>query len=220
MRGLQVPRNVYVAIDRHRSAAAGERRVRGAGRQSARAQRRELHADQPARHEADLSAACSATTGCGRSSITRRLLLATLRSLAPEGRPEPTIVLLTPGVYQLGVLRAHVSGAADGHRAGGRARPGDPRQHGLHADHGGLKRVDVIYRRVDDDFIDPLAFRGDSILGRGGAVQCLSRGQRDAGECVRHGRGRRQGAVCLCARRSSSTTWARSRCCRTWRRTC
>ena len=35
-----------------------------------------------------------------------QLLLGTLRSLAPEGRPEPNIVLLSPGVLQLGLLRA------------------------------------------------------------------------------------------------------------------
>ena len=39
----------------------------------------------------------------------------------------------------------------------------------------GLRRVDVIYRRVDDDFIDPLAFRPDSVAGRRRPVQCLPR---------------------------------------------
>jgi uncharacterized circularly permuted ATP-grasp superfamily protein len=40
----------------------------------------------------------------------------------------------------------------------------------------GLKRVDVIYRRVDDDFIDPLAFRGDSILGVAGLFNAYRAG--------------------------------------------
>jgi uncharacterized circularly permuted ATP-grasp superfamily protein len=40
----------------------------------------------------------------------------------------------------------------------------------------GLKRVDVIYRRVDDDFIDPLAYRGDSILGVAGLFNAYRAG--------------------------------------------
>ncbi len=41
---------------------------------------------------------------------------------------------------------------------------------------GGLRRVDVIYRRVDDDFIDPLAFRSDSILGVAGLFNAYRAG--------------------------------------------
>ena len=62
-----------------------------------------------------------------------QLLLGTLRSLAPEGRPEPNIVLLSPGRVQFGVLRACVPGEADGYRAGRGARPGGARQRLLHA---------------------------------------------------------------------------------------
>src|SRR5260370_29317777 len=40
----------------------------------------------------------------------------------------------------------------------------------------GLRRVDVIYRRVDDDFIDPLAFRGDSMLGVSGLFNAYRAG--------------------------------------------
>jgi uncharacterized circularly permuted ATP-grasp superfamily protein len=40
----------------------------------------------------------------------------------------------------------------------------------------GVKRVDVIYRRVDDDFIDPLAFRDDSILGLAGLMNAYRAG--------------------------------------------
>jgi uncharacterized circularly permuted ATP-grasp superfamily protein len=40
----------------------------------------------------------------------------------------------------------------------------------------GLRRVDVIYRRVDDDFIDPLSFRGDSILGVAGLFNAYRAG--------------------------------------------
>jgi uncharacterized circularly permuted ATP-grasp superfamily protein len=97
-----------------------------------------------------------------------QLLLATLRSLAPEGRPEPNIVLLTPGVFNSAYFE-HTYLA---------------RQMGIDLVEGrdlvthdnivymrttdGLKRVDVIYRRVDDDFSDPLIFRADSSLGCAG----------------------------------------------------
>ena len=65
----------------------------------------------------------------------------------------------------------------------------------------GLRRVDVIYRRVDDDFIDPLCFRSDSLLGRSRPVQRLSRRQRDAGQRARHRRRRRQSASTPTCRR-------------------
>ena len=40
----------------------------------------------------------------------------------------------------------------------------------------GLRRVDIIYRRVDDDFIDPLVFREDSLLGVPGLIDAYMRG--------------------------------------------
>ncbi len=124
-------------------------------------------------------------------------LLTTLRALAPEGRGEPNIVLLTPGVYN----SAYFEHTYLARQMGIELVEG--RDLVVHDNvvymrtTGGLRRVDVIYRRVDDDFIDPLAFRSDSILGVAGLVQCLSRRQRDARQRARHRRGRRQGAVRL-----------------------
>jgi len=92
-------------------------------------------------------------------------LSSTLRALAPKGRIDPTIVLLTPGVFNSAYFE-HTYLA---------------RQMGIQLVEGrdltvhdnivymrtinGLRRVDVVYRRIDDDFIDPLAFRPDSTLG-------------------------------------------------------
>jgi len=92
-------------------------------------------------------------------------LSSTLRALAPKGRLDPTIVLLTPGVFNSAYFE-HTYLA---------------RQMGIQLVEGrdltvhdnvvymrtinGLRRVDVVYRRIDDDFIDPLAFRPDSTLG-------------------------------------------------------
>ena len=56
----------------------------------------------------------------------------------------------------------------------------------------GPQRVHVIYRRVDDDFLDPLAFRPDSMLGVPRPVRRLPRRPRDARQRHRHRRGRRQ----------------------------
>ena len=103
-------------------------------------------------------------------------LLSTLRSLAPEGRSSLTIVLLTPGVYNSAYFEhAYLA-----------------RQMGIELVEGrdlvvhdnfvymrttlGLQRVDVIYRRVDDDFLDPLAFRPDSALGAGGLLNAYRAG--------------------------------------------
>src|SRR5580693_6400351 len=104
---------------------------------------------------------------CGVQPIEHysQALLATLRALTPQGCAEPTIALLTPGVYNSAYFE-HAFLA---------------RQMGIELVEGrdlvahdnfvymrttaGLRRVDVIYRRVDDDFIDPLAFRSDSSLG-------------------------------------------------------
>jgi uncharacterized circularly permuted ATP-grasp superfamily protein len=95
-------------------------------------------------------------------------LLGTLRALTPvnaSGRNAPTIVLLTPGVFNSAYFE-HTFLA---------------QQMGIELVEGrdllvhdnvvymrttaGLRRVDVIYRRVDDDFMDPLCFRRDSSLG-------------------------------------------------------
>ncbi len=104
---------------------------------------------------------------CGVASIEHypQALLATLRSLAPAGCNEPVIALLTPGVFNSAYFE-HAFLA---------------RQMGIELVEGrdlvthdnfvymrttaGLRRVNVIYRRIDDDFIDPLVFRPDSSLG-------------------------------------------------------
>ncbi|SNT20512.1 Uncharacterized conserved protein, circularly permuted ATPgrasp superfamily [Granulicella rosea] len=105
-----------------------------------------------------------------------QLLLGTLRSLAPEGRPEPNIVVLTPGVFN----SAYYEHAYLARQMGIELVEG--RDLVVHDNvvymrtTSGLRRVDVIYRRVDDDFIDPLAFRPDSILGVAGLFNAYRAG--------------------------------------------
>ncbi|MDX2149448.1 MAG: circularly permuted type 2 ATP-grasp protein [Bryobacteraceae bacterium] len=92
-------------------------------------------------------------------------LSSTLRSLAPQGRSDATVVLLTPGVYN----SAYFEHAFLARQMGIELVEG--RDLVVHENvlymrtTAGLRRVDVIYRRIDDDFIDPLAFRADSALG-------------------------------------------------------
>ena len=103
-------------------------------------------------------------------------LLATLRALAPSNRPDPTMVVLTPGVGNSAYFE-HAFLARE---------MGIPLVEGrdlLVHDNivymrttSGLRRVDVIYRRVDDDFLDPLAFRADSFLGVAGLFNAYRAG--------------------------------------------
>jgi uncharacterized circularly permuted ATP-grasp superfamily protein len=107
---------------------------------------------------------------CGVRPIEHysQALLSTLRSLAPEGRADPTVVLLTPGVYN----SAYYEHAYLARQMGIELVEG--RDLVVHDNYvymrttNGLQRVDVIYRRVDDDFLDPLAFRVDTALGSSG----------------------------------------------------
>ena len=105
-----------------------------------------------------------------------QVLLSALKSLAPEGRPEPTVVLLTPGSYNSAYFE-HTYLA---------------RQMGIELVEGrdlvvhdnivymrttfGLQRVDVIYRRIDDDYLDPLVFEGHSTLGAVGLFNAYRAG--------------------------------------------
>jgi uncharacterized circularly permuted ATP-grasp superfamily protein len=175
MRGMQVPRNVYVAV-------AGTDLLR-------------LNSGEFVVLEDNLRVPSGVSYMLTNRRLMRRsfpqlflnfavqpvehytqALSSTLRSLSPEGRADPTIVLLTPGIYNSAYFE-HTYLA---------------RQMGIELVEGrdlvihdnivymrttaGLKRVDVIYRRVDDDFIDPLAFRSDSGLGAAGLFNAYRAG--------------------------------------------
>ena len=104
------------------------------------------------------------------------MLLENLRTVAPAGVVNPTVVLLTPGAYNSAYFE-HTFLA---------------QQMGIELVEGrdlfvkdetvymrttqGPQRVDVIYRRLDDDFLDPLAFRKDSMLGVPGLLSAYRAG--------------------------------------------
>jgi uncharacterized circularly permuted ATP-grasp superfamily protein len=105
-------------------------------------------------------------------------LLATLNSVAPAtANSDPTVVLLTPGVYN----SAYYEHSFLADKLGIELVEG--RDLFVKEDvvymrtTQGPKRVDVIYRRIDDDFLDPLAFRPDSALGVPGLMSAYQAGQ-------------------------------------------
>jgi uncharacterized circularly permuted ATP-grasp superfamily protein len=104
-------------------------------------------------------------------------LLNTLLHLAPDALLSPTVVVLTPGIYnsayfehsflaqQMGVQLVE---CRDLTIANGYVQMRTTK---------GLQRVDVIYRRIDDEFIDPSAFRSDSLLGVPGLMEVYRAGR-------------------------------------------
>ena len=112
-------------------------------------------------------------------------ILSTLRSLAPTHRgSDPTIVLLTPGVYNSAYFEhAFLAQLMGIELVEGR----DLLVHNnvvYMRTTAGLQRVDVIYRRIDDDFIDPLAFRPDSVLGVPGLFNAYRAGNVALGNAI------------------------------------
>jgi uncharacterized circularly permuted ATP-grasp superfamily protein len=104
-------------------------------------------------------------------------LLEVLKYIAPSGASGgPTIALLTPGIYnsayfehcflarQMGI---EIVEGRDLLVEGGRV---------FMRTTGGLRQVDVLYRRIDDDFLDPRVFRKDSLLGVPGIVEAYRAG--------------------------------------------
>ena len=104
-------------------------------------------------------------------------LLETLLNLAPPQLPNPTVVVLTPGIYnsayyehsflaqQMGVelVEGRDLVVADGYLQMRTTK--------------GLHRVDVVYRRIDDNFLDPLTFNPHSLLGVPGLMQVYQQGR-------------------------------------------
>ncbi len=103
-------------------------------------------------------------------------LLETLRSVAPHSYADATVVLLTPGLYN----SAYFEHTFLARQMGVEIVEGrDLIAHGdkiFMRTTRGLKQVDVIYRRIDDDFLDPLAFRKDSVLGVAGLLNAYRAG--------------------------------------------
>ncbi len=105
------------------------------------------------------------------------LLLDNLRDVAPGGGDDPTVVVLTPGMYN----SAYFEHAFLAQQMGVQLVEGqdlfvENDTCYMRTTHG-PKRVDVIYRRLDDDFLDPLTFRSDSVLGVPGLLSVYRAGR-------------------------------------------
>jgi uncharacterized circularly permuted ATP-grasp superfamily protein len=104
-------------------------------------------------------------------------LLDMLRSLAPAAIESPRVAVLTPGIYN----SAYFEHAFLAQQMGVELVEGKD----LVVSDGlvrmrttkGFERVDVLYRRIDDDFLDPLVFRRDSLLGVPGLMEAYKRGR-------------------------------------------
>ena len=104
------------------------------------------------------------------------LLLSTLKSMAADWRPNPQVVVLTPGVYNSAYFEhAYLARLMGVPLVEGRDLVLHDNMVYMRTTTG-LRRVDVIYRRVDDDFIDPLTFRRDSALGTAGLFNAYRAG--------------------------------------------
>ncbi|QBI05018.1 circularly permuted type 2 ATP-grasp protein [Pseudoduganella albidiflava] len=105
------------------------------------------------------------------------LLLDNLRSVAPVGASDPTVVVMTPGMYN----SAYFEHAFLAQQMGVELVEGKDLFVNDNAVYmrttRGPRRVDVIYRRLDDDFLDPLAFRADSSLGVPGLLSVYRAGR-------------------------------------------
>jgi uncharacterized circularly permuted ATP-grasp superfamily protein len=103
-------------------------------------------------------------------------LLAALRAAAPAGVDDPCVVVLTPGVYNAAyfehALLARLMGVE---LVEGRDLRCTANRVWMRTTHG-ERPVHVVYRRVDDDFIDPLHFRPDSVIGTPGIVNAARAG--------------------------------------------
>jgi len=104
-------------------------------------------------------------------------LLEMLQYVAPQGGDKPVVAVLTPGIYN----SAYYEHSFLAQNMGVQLVQGRD----LVVDEGyvkmrttrGLQRVDVIYRRVDDDFIDPKVFRKESVLGVPGLMEVYKKGR-------------------------------------------
>ena len=105
-----------------------------------------------------------------------QMLLKTLRESAHPGVSNPVIVVLTPGAYNSAYFEhAFLASQMGVELVEGQDLFVHQKKVYMHTTEG-PQQVDVIYRRVDDDFLDPLAFRPDSVLGVPGLFEAYRSG--------------------------------------------
>jgi uncharacterized circularly permuted ATP-grasp superfamily protein len=104
------------------------------------------------------------------------MLLAALRHASPGMSSHPTVVVLTPGVYNAAYFEhAFLARQMGVELVEGRDLEVDDHVVYMRTTRG-RRRVDVVYRRIDDDFLDPVVFRADSTLGVPGLMAAARAG--------------------------------------------
>ena len=172
---------------RHRPRPGRRRPVPGPRGQPAHARRASPTSSRTAGRWPGSSPSCSPATGCGPSTTTRPGCWRRCGQPTPAGVADPTVVVLTPGVYNSAYFEHSFLA----------------RQMGVELVEGrdlvcrsnivymrtteGEQRVDVVYRRIDDDFLDPLHFRPDSVSGCPGIVNAARAGNVTIANAVGNG---------------------------------
>lgn len=106
-----------------------------------------------------------------------KMLYQTLSALSPRKDISPVIVVLTPGIYNSAYFEhSYLAEQMSAHLAEGSDLVVDDNDIVYMKTITGLVRVDVIYRRVDDDFIDPEVFNKKSVLGVKGLMRAWRKG--------------------------------------------
>lgn len=114
-------------------------------------------------------------------------LLRALRAIAPNSVGEPTVVVLTPGVANSAYFEhAFLARQMGIELVEGRDLIVDDQVVSMRTTKG-LEQVDVIYRRIDDDFLDPVAFRSDSLLGVPGLLGAARAGNVTVANAIGNG---------------------------------
>jgi uncharacterized circularly permuted ATP-grasp superfamily protein len=115
------------------------------------------------------------------------ILLEALRNVAPATSGEPTVVVLTPGVHNSAYFEhAFLARQLGVELVEGRDLVVDEHIVYMRTTRG-LERVDVIYRRIDDAFLDPVVFRRDSMLGIPGLMSAARAGNVTLANAVGNG---------------------------------
>jgi uncharacterized circularly permuted ATP-grasp superfamily protein len=176
MMGVDVPSGIYAHIAGVDIVRAGAGRVLRPRRQPARPVGRVLHDRGPQDDDAPLSRAVFAAHDRTGAALSRHAARKPAHGRSGKGVSNPTVVLLTPGAYNSAYFE-HTFLA---------------QQMGVELVEGrdlfvkdetvfmrttqGPQRIDVIYRRLDDDFLDPLVFNKDSMLGVPGLLSAYRAG--------------------------------------------
>jgi uncharacterized circularly permuted ATP-grasp superfamily protein len=114
-------------------------------------------------------------------------LLAALRAAAPDGRSDPTVVVLTPGVFNAAYFEHALLAREMGvELVEGRDLVCVGNEVAMRTT-AGEQRVDVIYRRIDDEFLDPVHFRAGSVIGCAGLLNAARAGQVTIANAVGNG---------------------------------